>query len=287
MVRKSSAALILLLAVFFSYAQTNFQEDFRFLKHLEGLEEWNEGLLLIDQLDPTINSIGRADTLNFFRGKFSYKLKLPDLSVNAFQSVTHTNPEYYRYARFFGAFQSAYGGNTVLASEMLGEYQPEDSLSIRIKNLQLAGLDLMNRDFSSYLNRQARFTLSYELEPYEQGMMERYNDLKAYKSKSPFVAGLMSAIIPGAGRFYMGKPGQGIAAFFVTGVFALQAWEGYRKDGPNSARFIIFSSLFTISHVANIWGSAIGVRIRREEFNDQMNESILLDMHIPLRVLVD
>ncbi len=287
MVRKSSAIVFLLLAVFFSYAQTNFQEDFSFLKHLEKLEEWNEGLLLLDQLGPTLNTAGQADTLNFFRGKFIYKLKLPELSVEAFRSVTTANQEYYRYARFFGTFQSAYEGDFSLASDILKAYEPQDSLSIRIKNLQLAGLDLLKRDYSSYQERQSRFTFNYELEPYEQGMIERYNDLKNYKKKSPFVAGLMSAIVPGGGRFYMGKPGQGIAAFFVTGVFGLQAWEGYRKDGLNSARFIIFSSLFSISYVANIWGSALGVRIRREEFNDQMNESILLDMHIPLRVLVD
>ncbi|MDW3192045.1 MAG: TM2 domain-containing protein [Cytophagales bacterium] len=287
MPRKSSALVVCLLLGFVAFSQTNFQEDFRFLKHLEGLEEWQEGLLLLTQLEPQAISSGRADTLNFFKGKFTYKSKQPEASVEAFRLVNESNLEYYRYARFFGAFQSAYTGNVSSATDFLNAYQPEDSLSIRIKNLQLAGLNLMNRDYTSYLDRQSQFTLNYELEPYEQGMMERYNDLQAYKKKSPFVAGLMSAIVPGAGRFYMGKPGQGIAAFFVTGVFGLQAWEGYRKDGPDSARFIIFGSLFTISHVANIWGSALGVRIRREEFNDQMNASILLDMHIPLRVLVD
>lgn len=287
MVRKSSSILFLLLAVYFSYAQTNFQEDFRFLKHLESLEEWEEGLLLIKQLEPLSFSKGRNDTLNFFRGKFNYKLKKPEISVAAFKSVTTANPEYFRYARFFGAFQSAYTGDLPGATVILQEFEPMDSLSIRIKNLQLAGVDLMNRDFDGYLEHQTRFTLKYELEPYELGIMERYEEMRTYKKKSPFVAGLLSAIIPGGGRFYMGKPGQGIAALLVTGVFGLQTWEGYRKDGVNSARFIIFGSLFSISHVANIWGSALGVRIRREEFNDQMNESILLDMHIPLRVLVD
>lgn len=287
MVRKSSAIVFFLLLVFFSYAQGNFQDDFRFVKHLEGLEEWNEGLLLLGQLESFATSPGKADTLNFFKGKFAYKLKQPIASVESFRLVSSTNAEYYRYARFFGAFQSAYSGDVSEATEMLQAYEPNDSLYIRIKNLQLAGLNLIDRDYSSYLDRQGRFTLNYELEPYEQGMIGRYQEMVAYKKKSPFVAGLMSAVVPGAGRFYLGKPGQGIAALLVTGVFALQAWEGYRKDGPNSARFIIFGSLFSISHVANIWGSAIGVRIRREEFNDQMNESILLDMHIPLRVLVD
>lgn len=287
MPRKSSALVVCLLLGFFSFSQTNFKEDFRFLKHLEGLEEWQEGILLLTQLEPLVNSPGKADTLNFFKGKFNYKSKQPEASVKAFQLVNASNPEFYRYARFFGAFQSAYTGDFASATAFLDAYEPADSLSIRIKNLHLAGLDLLNRDYGSYLDRQSRFSQNYQLAPYEEGMIKRYNDLQAYKKKSPFVAGLMSAIVPGAGRFYMGKPGQGIAAFFVTGVFALQAWEGYRKDGPDSARFIIFGSLFSISHIANIWGSALGVRIRREDFNDQMNASILLDMHIPLRVFVD
>ena len=186
MVRKSSALVLLLLAVFFTSAQSNFQEDFRFLKHLEGLEEWKEGLLLIDQLDPLVNSSGKADTLNFFRGKFNYKLKQPEVSVAAFRSVTDANPEYYRYARFFGAFQSAYSGDVPLATNILNQYAPVDSLSIRIKNLQLAGLSLLNRDYANYLERQSRFTLKYELEPYELGLMERYKEMVSFRKKSPF-----------------------------------------------------------------------------------------------------
>ncbi len=287
MARKTSAIFLFLFVVTYSYSQTSFQDDFRFLKHLENLEEWNEGLELIRQLNTGRMPAGRADTLNFFQGKFLYKLKEPALSVQSFRTVSNSNLEYYRYARLFGAFQATFDSDLTLANEILMAYQPIDSLSLRIKNLQLAGMDLMLRDYDSYLERQSKFTYAYELEPYERGMVQRYDQLRAFKRKSPFVAAMLSAVVPGAGRFYMGKTGEGVAALLVTGIFGLQAWEGYRKDGIESARFIIFGSLFTISHVANIWGSAIGVRIRREEFNDQMNDSILLDMHIPLRVLLD
>lgn len=287
MVSKISAVVLFLVQVSIANAQVNFQQDFRFLQHLENLAEWNEGLLFLSQVSPEVSSPGRADTLNFFKGKFTYKLKQPSASIVAFREVGKSNLEYYRYARFFGAFQAGFIGHVALADSMLQDYQPKDSLSLRIKNLQLAGIDLLSRDYIGYKERASRFTYDYELEPYERGLVSRYEQLKTYKKKSPFVAGMLSAVVPGAGRFYMGKAGQGIAALLVTGIFGLQAWEGYRKDGPESARFIIFGSLFTVSHVANIWGSAVGVRLRREEFNDQMNDSILLDMHIPLRVLVD
>lgn len=284
MARKISSALFFLTLSFHSLSQSLFQEDFKFLHHLERLEEWNEGLLFLDELE---SRAFPADTLNFFRGKFQYKLKQSKSSISYLRKVSGSNIHYYRYARFFTAFQLAYDGFPVSSRSILQEFEPQDSLMIRLKNLQLAGLDLLDRNYESYTRRQQNFTFAYELEPYERGMLERYDELQGFKKKSRFTAALLSSLVPGAGRFYIGKPGAGIAALLVTGIFGLQAWEGYRKDGINSARFIVFGTLFSVSHIANVWGTALAVKVRREEFNDQMNESILLDMHIPLRVLLD
>lgn len=284
MVRKISAVSCFLLFTCLAFCQTDVSQDFRFLKHLEKLEEWDEGLLFLDQIDSRSFS---GDTMNFFRGKFQYKLRKSTRSIASFQQVSKNNWEYFRYARFFGAFQSAYTGDLSGSYALLSEYEPRDSSMTRLKNLQIAGIDLLKRDFSGYLEKQKEFTYAYDLEPYERGIVERYGQLKDFKRKSPFTAALLSTVIPGAGRFYIGNPGQGVAGLLVTSIFGLQALEGYRKDGVNSVRFILFGSLFSISHIANIWGTALAVRIRRDEFNDQINDSILLDMHIPLRVLLD
>jgi hypothetical protein len=58
-----------------------------------------------------------------------------------------------------------------------------------------------------------------------------------------------------------------------------------RKDGVSSPRFIIYGSLFSLFYIGNIWGSALSVKIKRQEFNEKIDEQILFDMHIPLRTL--
>jgi hypothetical protein len=99
------------------------------------------------------------------------------------------------------------------------------------------------------------------------------------------VAGIMSAIIPGSGKVYAGKTGQGVITFIQNVALGFQAYEAYRKDGWRSPRFLLYSSLFSFFYVGNIWGSTLTVNVRRQEFNDKINEQILVNMQIPLRTV--
>jgi TM2 domain-containing membrane protein YozV len=96
---------------------------------------------------------------------------------------------------------------------------------------------------------------------------------------------LLSAVVPGAGKVYAGQLGQGVAIFLQNTIFALQAYEGYRKDGPRSARFLIYGGLFTVFYIGNVWGSVLSVQIKRQEMYDKINNQIVFDMHIPLRTI--
>lgn len=114
-------------------------------------------------------------------------------------------------------------------------------------------------------------------------MQTYYDKLRGFRHRSPVLAGVYSALVPGLGKWYAGKKKQGIAAFLpVIGLAAL-TYEAYRKDGVKSARFIGFGTLFTIFYVGDIWGSTLAVKIRRNEFNKEYDNKILFDMHIPLR----
>ena len=84
---------------------------------------------------------------------------------------------------------------------------------------------------------------------------------------------------------YVEKPGQGIYQLIIATILGLQTWESYRKDGAESARFIIYGSLFTSFYIGNIWGSTIGVKLYKNEIKKTVDNAILLDMHIPLRTL--
>ena len=48
--------------------------------------------------------------------------------------------------------------------------------------------------------------------------------------KSPVLAGTLSALLPGAGSFYVGRFAEGSLAFFVTGLLGFAAVEAFDED---------------------------------------------------------
>ncbi len=250
-----------------------------FLKHLKKERLWEEGLHFLKPFSST-------DQTNYYRGIFHYNLEVIDSSV-FFLSNVKSNSIYWDQSRLLSSFQLAYQGDLEKSQNILRAYQPTGELLSSVLNFQKGGIDLLNRNLAGFEDHESSFGQFYQLAPYEKELIlgkQRINDLK---HKSPFAAGLLSAIVPGAGRFYIGKPGEGVATLLVTGIFALQSMEAYRKDGPKSARFILFTSLLSITYVSNIWGSVFSVKVANLEKNKQINEDILLNMHIPLRVIFD
>jgi TM2 domain-containing membrane protein YozV len=118
-------------------------------------------------------------------------------------------------------------------------------------------------------------------------MNQIITELENHKAKKPWLAGLMSAVVPGSGKFYAGKKGEGVASFIGTVSFGLVAWENYRKLGIKHPKTIIFGSIFAATYVSNIYGSVVSVRIYETEYNHAIHNQILFQLHIPLRNYFD
>ncbi|MCD5383470.1 hypothetical protein LR066_01750 [candidate division WOR-3 bacterium] len=88
--------------------------------------------------------------------------------------------------------------------------------------------------------------------------------------KSPAIAGLLSSVVPGAGKIYSGRSIDGIQSFITVGAAALQAYLGFRKDGIRSIRGWISSSVGVVFYLGNIYGSVIAARIHNEEKRDAL-----------------
>lgn len=86
-----------------------------------------------------------------------------------------------------------------------------------------------------------------------------YKDLafkaKEMKKKSPALAGLMSAIIPGTGRFYTKDWKDGLVSFLFVGTMAFQSYRGFVKSGTQSTRGWIYGGVALGFHLGNIYGS--------------------------------
>ncbi|MFT6133729.1 MAG: TM2 domain-containing membrane protein YozV [Cyclobacteriaceae bacterium] len=263
----------------------SFSEQIGFLDHLRRIEAYNEGLLYLDTVSGA-NTEGQSDTLNYYRGKFHYYQVSLGPSITAFDRVRSQSP-FFDESFLLSSYQMIYAGNwTSSQSRLLRAAERVTKESALISTFLLSGVYLLDRDFVGFDSIATdQFTINGQLKTAHQRLNNIRSDITARKHKSPFVAGLLSTILPGAGQMYTGNIGQGAMSLLTIGLFGLQAYESYQKDGLKSARFILFGGLFGGFYVANIWGAALGVKIERQEFNDQVNESILVTMHVPLRFL--
>lgn len=283
---KGLSRILLLICCFTGYAQSPFSQDISFVRHLEQIAQYKEALYYLDQISPKYASRQKMDTLSFFKGKYHYQLKQLDQSISWFQNVSPEIEEMWEISQFYLSFQQAYTRQYDAAAATLKRADFSDSLEQELKAFQLASIHLLKRDFEAFDAYTSEFSYDYYLfSDYEKDMIGIAGDIRKQKKKSPLMAAVLSALVPGAGKYYLGKIGQGTMSLVGTGILGLQAYEGYRKDGVKSPRFIIFGSLFSVFYVANIWGSAVAVRVTREQYNQSADEAIFINMHLPLRVL--
>jgi len=81
------------------------------------------------------------------------------------------------------------------------------------------------------------------------------NEALTLSFKSPALAGLMSAIVPGSGRIYAGNWQDGLLSFVIIGVSAWQAYRGFERGGTASAYAWIYGLTGLGFYAGNIYGS--------------------------------
>ncbi len=284
--------IILLFLIFkFSvgFAQTirPFEEEFRFVKYLVDQKLYSEGIYHLDKLKSSNDyNSGKIDTINYLLGKIYYDQQKLDTSSIYFSQVSPANIKYWQESSFFTAFNLAYLGKYSVAREELDHRYFNDGMMVQLKNFQIAGYALLDRNYQRFDSLSYQFQgLYFQFAKQEGQLMEYSQDIKSFKRKSGFLAAMFSAVIPGAGKIYAGKTGQGLSNLFKSLILGGLLFESYKQAGTDSARFIVFGSVFSIFYVANIWGSALTVKVKRNEFHDAVDKQILFDLHIPLRTI--
>lgn len=280
---------LLTLSGLVAMAQTRpaFTQEWRFAQYLSDKDAFDEAAYVLNNIKPDGLTPAQSDSLLFFRGWIAYSTKALDEASQQLLQVS-PNSVFYLKSQYFGAYCLAFQGHRQQAVEVLQNTPATDSSLHELKALQLGGIALLQRQYDQYdRHRQAFSYGSYAMANEEKRMDDYRKQLQSVKRRSPVVAGLYSAIVPGLGKIYAGKTKQGIASFLPVLTLGLLTYEGLRKDGPLSARFIGFGSLFTVFYVGNIWGSVLSVKIKRSEINRVYDNKILFDMHIPIRNLLN
>lgn len=272
----------------FLYLQISFSQDTIFLsrevnfaQYLSKNKDFSNAIFVLKNIR---KSFQNNDSLNFLIGLNFYQIAQFDSSNHYLSRVGNDNRLLFLHTRYIiynGLLQSA---KFTQSSQFLSKIEPNDMESIaQYHQLQIAGNKLLNRDFDGFNNyyssvKRAKFqysanlyNLSFEAEKY----------LKI-KKKSMVTAGVLSAIVPGLGKLYIGRKGEFLGALLPILLLGGVAAESYVVSGIQSPHFILYSSLFTVFYVGNIWGSVISVKVKRRAANEAFEQAVLVNLQIPL-----
>jgi hypothetical protein len=97
----------------------------------------------------------------------------------------------------------------------------------------------------------------------------------ARPEKKPWLAGCMSAIVPGTGKFYTGDVPDGILGLVFVGSTAYQSYRGFSKLGIKSPRGWIFGALSLGFYTGNIYGSVKAAKRKNQKKRDVYRKKVL------------
>ena len=106
----------------------------------------------------------------------------------------------------------------------------------------------------------------------------QHHSLLGHHKKSGFVAGLLSAVLPGSGKIYAGKPHEAINGFLPVALNLLQAGEGYYHKQFESPHFYFFSAVGSVFYASNIVGSVRAAKRKNQEFSDRVKTNIEFEL---------
>ena len=273
--------IVLIVSVFFlaqaAFSQEDEKTDYLFINYLIKNNEYKEAIYLLKQSLKNEDS----DSANYILGWSYYELKELD-SSSAYLLKVGRNSEFYQKSYFFAAYNQTYLGNYTFAKKIIDLVETDLKIG-EVKNLELAGIALLERDFEEYEKLSQAFSYqNFVISNEEKKLDTIYLRMKEFKPKSRGMAVILSTIIPGAGKMYVGKWGEGMVNFITVGSFAAMAIENYNKD-KFDYKTIIFSALGGLYYLGNIWGAYHSVGLYRTEFYEQVDYQILYHIHIPLR----
>lgn len=256
-----------------------------FIRYLSSKDYHEEVIHLVNKTDLNIVIAEKQDSFFYYRGWSYYNLKRLESSGEDFIRVREES-SFYHKSRFFAAYNEIFIGNHPKANLILKTTIVNEDRLRSLLHFELAGISLLDKNYDQFEKEMLGVDTSFYAFREESLMLREYaNTLQAHRKKSPWVAGIMSGVIPGSGKIYAGKTAQGISSFITVVGLGFVTLENYRKQGPMKFKTLLFGAAFSAFYISNIYGSVFSVKIAEDEFANEYNNKILFNLHIPLRTV--
>lgn len=289
MLRLTGFFVLFFLGCLSAKAQTSpsFDEEMKFMQHLIKQKQYTNVVLLGTQLRPKFGKSSQKSRLALEIGMAYRQLEQSDAAAQAFGWVT-PDFEFYDKAKFYQSLSLINVRRYTEALQALDTlYIPnKDSLKTELRQFQQAGIALLQQNYQQFDKKSQAFSFQYAaFASQERKLLNFAQKLKKMPRRSPFVAGVLSAIVPGTGKIYAGKTSQGLNMLFQNLFLGAQATEALIKDGVASPRFIIYGALFSFFYIGNIWGSVLSVKMQQREVYETIRHEVLFNLDVPLRLV--
>jgi hypothetical protein len=191
---------------------------------------------------------------------------------NAIQKFKNFPPE----SDFYFNAQLEILKSQFLKNDSLAFYKMAGDIISSNSNISLNALKLKNVSF--LLNGRSLPSKMKFLSPFEDSSKIRVSELYEWKVNPPYksevVSGILSAIIPGAGKIYTKEYGDGITAFILTGLLGYLAYRNFEND--HNFRAWIFAGTGALFYAGNIYGSVASAQIYNARINFEFKDGVKL-----------
>jgi hypothetical protein len=253
---KIASTFLLLLITLVSKAQFNsFASETQFIKHLTKEHLYKEKLFLLQHLSDTSTAV----QINLEKGWTYHALGRQDSAAYYYQQAPYDSLLHYGfredYLTLLFNMESLDQLRRLTSSSDMSNIADEITLSLDLMSLRYTPEEVLHSKVPDYL-------------------IKPYSNYYKFSKKSGLLAGAYSALLPGAGKLYLGRKQEGFNMLLANVVTGLQAYESYRRQGMLSPRFIVFGGAFTVFYVANIYGAVAGTRKIKKEYRKQLHHEI-------------
>jgi hypothetical protein len=279
----------LIIAVYSCHAQTPEPKllhfhDFNFIIHLTKNKLFNEAESEKDKLfaDTTLHPL-YLDSVNYIFGMEYYNAKKFEAAKQSFLKVSD-NVFFFYKARYLAGLIDTENSNFDNAINNYNNIGESDNIDLNeLKEFEIAGLYLLKKNYQKFDSLTQNKKFKNNLLSVELDNLKKYAAIdQKIKRKSMFVAGALSAVVPGLGKVYAGNNGQALATFLTCGLFGAVATENIIKQGIKNPQSIFFTGMFGLFYIGNIWGSALSVQLVKTEKQFENKHNILVGLKLPI-----
>ena len=245
--------ILLVFGFLTSFSQNNSSYPSGFYAHLKEKKLYSEQLTFLKKELKTTNETFPRDTLFLHSALCFYQLNDSSMSNLSLDSI--------RQPLF-----SLSGNNKAIYLPLLFIHKKIPSLHVYLSSIQNGYASIREaRVFLSMLKREAISIKEDTLIAARYPLKDIVYKYRGIKRKSVLAAGLLSALVPGLGKLYVGNKYQAFSGFLSTGVFAAQGVEALLKSGVKSVHFGYACSLFSIYYLGNIAGSMWAAKKKKHD----------------------